>query len=321
MSKNNSKKEFLFAIYLKLHKEILEGEIGVKIEKIHLEKWFKGRKVDMNCITKKGERLLIEWQMDYTSYKNHILQIKELIAVVNDNEKNIILYGMLDFKEELITELMQNVVLFSKKDIRLIFIKINSDVLEQLVEINNMDEPYRLSELVKLDTVGNMFLDKKEINVYNNSLITHAVEDVEDNYSYKEKLLIDIVQRLREDCREISPNVYQYKAVSKNNFGIGAGYEDIGYRVCCDRKGRVSVELCFNAKQKQTFYKLLAINDILEDEFNFILKFDEHYQKIGTYYPIAWFYTDKELMIKRFCRDVKIYLTGFYKYLKQVIEQ
>jgi hypothetical protein len=58
--------------------------------------------------------------------------------------------------------------------------------------------------------------------------------------------------------------------------------------------------------------------NILQNEFNFALKFNDKFTKIGTYYPISWFYTDKELKINRFCIDGKSYLLVFNKHIKRI---
>jgi hypothetical protein len=320
MSIRNSKKEFLFAIHISSNKEIIENELGVEIKDVYLERKFKKRKVDMNCIGKNGERILIEWQMDFGSNKEHMRQIQDLICLAEKDEKTIIVYGMLDYKDDIILELMQDVVFYSEKNIELVFLKIKKEALEILIDINSLDEPDRLKELQRLNNIQDILFDKKSIKISNNSAIVKAVAD--DNiYRWEENLLIKIAKRLREDCFDVSTNVYQYKDVKNCNFVMGAGIEDINFKIACDRKKRVFIELCFYGNKKEIFYKLLDKMDTLQDEFNFILKFDDKFAKIGTYYPISTFYMDKDLMIKRFCRDVKSYLLGFNKHLKQAVEE
>lgn len=52
-----------------------------------------------------------------------------------------------------------------------------------------------------------------------------AVAD--DNiYRWEENLLIKIAKRLREDCFDVSTNVYQYKDVKNYNYVMGAGIAD-----------------------------------------------------------------------------------------------
>jgi|GEM_PF-5892148 len=322
MSIGNSKKEFLFSIYISLNKDIIEKQLGIDIKQVYLEKWVQKRKVDMNCITNEGERLLIEVQMDITSYKEHLRQIQGLIAVANINENTIIVYAMLDFKKDIIMELMQNVVFYSEKNIRLVFLKINTVVLEMLTEINKLGESDRLKELKKLNTVDEIFVDEKDISTYNKLVSINKAKDTEyTTYNYEQRLLIDIAKRLREDCGEVSTNVYQFKEVKNNNFIIGSGFQDIVFKVSSDRKKTVSIQLCFSGNKKEIFYRLLSNQEDIQDYFNYVLKFDEKFEKIWTSYPISWFHSDREIMIKRFCRDVKTYLAGFNKYLKQAIEE
>jgi len=311
----------LFSIFLKLNKNILEEAIGVGIKTIHLEKWFKSRKVDMNCLDINGGRILIEWQMDLSSNKIHYEQIQTLIDDVNENEKTMIVYGGLELKEDIILELMKNVALRSKKTIELIFLKINSDLLPILIEINNMDEMNRIKELDRLKTIERVFVDKKGISVYNCYKTVSA--EIENCYTYEQKLLISLIERLRLDCWDISTNIHQFKRVDNGkNFTLGSNYDDITFRVFCNRKKTVGVALIFSSiKSKKIFYELLdKKRAILDSQFNYILKWDERYQKILSYYPISWFHVEREMMVNRLCREIRSYLIGFNNHIKQAIE-
>lgn len=321
MSKNNSKKEFLFAIFLSLNKKILEEELGVGIRTIHLEKWFKNRKVDMNCTDLNGNKLLIELQMDLISNKVHLEQIQTLIDEVNENDKTMIVYGGLELKEEMISELMRNLALCSEKNIQLIFLKVNSELLPILIDINNMEEVNRIKELDRLKIIERVFVDKKGISVYNS--YKTVSEEIENYYSYEQKLLISLIQRLRLDCWDISTNVHQFKRVDNGkDFTLGSNFDDITFRVFCNRKKTVGVALIFSSiKSKKIFYELLdKKRTILDSQFNYILKWDERYQKILSYYPISWFCCDREMMVNRLCREIRSYLIGFNNHIKQAIE-
>jgi hypothetical protein len=320
ISKNNSKKEYLFAIFIKLNKKILEEELGVKIITIHLEKWFKNRKVDMNCIDVDGGRVLIEWQMDVSSNQTHYEQIQTLIEVANKNEKTTIVYGGLELKEEIISELMRNLVLCPEKNIQLVFLRINYDLLSILIDINNMDEINRIKELDRLKEIDKIFVDKKGISICN-SKNTVSAEIEDNNISYEEKLIISLIKRLRVDSWDISTNVHQYKKIN-GGFTLGAGFDDITFRVFCSRKRTVGIKLVLGSKKtKELFYTLLKKKDILDSEFNYILKWDELHHTISSYYPISCFYRDTQMMVNRLCREIRLYLIVFYGYLKEAIEE
>ena len=186
-----------------------------------------------------------------------------------------------------------------------------------------MEEINRIKELDRLKEIEKVFVDKKGISVYNNNTVPKEIDDNKIIYSYEETLLIDIIKRLRIDSWDISTNVHQFKRLDRGkNFTLGSNYDDITFRVFCNRKATVGVALIFSSiKTKKIFYKLLEKKSMLDSEFNFILKYDERYQKIISYYPISWFYCNRQIMVNRLCREIRMYLTGFHEHLKQAIKE
>jgi hypothetical protein len=320
MSVNGSNKEFLFSTFLKLNQEILEEELGVKIDYIHLEKNFKTRKVDVNgAINGNKERLLIEWQTD-NSFGVHFQQVQELLSISNAHEKTTIVYGCLGAKDNMITELMQTVVFYSEKNIRLVLLTINQDIMPILQEINVIDKTLQIKELERLKTIDRIFVDKKSIEISNN-VSTNLIKEEQENMSYEEELLLSILKRLRIDSKEISVNIHRYKKLTGNNFGIGGGFQGITYKILINRNKIVGVELTFENEGKKLYYSILKNRQAIDDEFNYILKWDKKFQKIGSYYPLSWFYTEREAMVNRFSRDVKAFIIGFDNHLKNAIEE
>lgn len=321
MSVNGSNKEFLFSTFLKLNQEILEEELEVKIDYLHLEKNFQTRKVDMNGSTNGNkQRLLIELQTDTNSFQVHFKQIQELIAIANEDEETVIVYCSLGGKEDIITELMQTVVSYAEKNIRLIFLKINSAVIPILQEINLIDKTLQIKELERLKDIDRIFVDKKSIEICN-SIATTQIREEQEIMGYEEELLLTILKRLRIDCRNISTNVHRYKKISGKHFYIGGGYEGVIFKVLINKKKIVGIELVFDNVGKELHYNLLKNKQVIDDEFNYILKWDKKFQKIGSYYPLSWFYTDREAMVNRFSRDVKAFIIGFDNHLKKAIEE
>lgn len=319
MSINGSNKEFLMSTFLKLNKEILEEELGVKIDYLHLEKNFKRRKVDMNgTINGNKERLLIEWQTD-NSFGIHFKQVQELIAIANENEKTVIVYGSLGAKEDIITELMQTVVSYAEKNIRLIFLKINSAVIPILKEINVIDKTLQIKELERLKDIDKIFVDKKSIEICNN-VSTNLIKEDQEIMGYEEELLLSILKRLRIDSKEISVNIHRYKKLTGKNFGIGGNYGGITYKVLINKKKMVGAELAFDNEGKEIYYKLLSSKETINDEFNYTLKWHTKFEKVGVYYPISFFYTDREMMINRLCRDTRRLIIEFNKHIKEIVE-
>lgn len=320
MSINGSNKEFLMSTFFKINKEILEEELGVKIDYLHLEKNFKSRKVDMNgSINGNKERLLIEWQTD-NSYPVHFKQVQELIAIANADEITTIVYGSLGAKNDMITELMQTVVFYAEKNIRLILLKINSAVIPILQEINVIDKTLQIQELERLKDIDRIFVDKKSIEISNN-VSTNLIKEEQEIMSYEEELLLSILKRLRIDSKEISVNIHRYKKLTGKNFGIGGNYGGITYKVLINKKKIVGAELAFDNEGKEIYYKLLSSKETINDQFDYILKWDQKFEKVGVYYPISFFYTEREIMINRLCRDTRRLIICFNNHIKQIVEK
>lgn len=311
----------MFSTFLRLHKEILEEELGVKIDYLHLEKSFKSRRVDMNgSINGNKERLLIEFQTDTNSYQVHFQQIKELIDSANIGERTTIVYCSFGAKEGMITELMQTVVSYAEKNIRLIILKINSELIPILQEINIIDKTLQIQELERLKDIDKIFIDKKSIEVCN-CMSTPPIKEEQEIISYEEELLLSILKRLRIDSKELSVNIHRYKNLSGKNFGIGAGYAGVMYKILINKKKIVGTELSFDNEGKEIYYKLLSSKETINDEFDYILKWDTKFEKVGVYYPISFFYTNREMMINRLCRDTKRLIIDFNKHLNKAVKE
>lgn len=319
MSVNGSNKEFLFSTFLKLNKKILEEELGVKIDYLHLEKNFKSRKVDMNgSINGNKERLLIELQTD-NSYPVHFKQVQELIAIANADEITTIVYGSLGAKDDMISELMETVVFYAEKNIRLVLLTINQDIMPILQEINVIDKTLQIREFERLKDIDKIFVDKKSIEICN-SIATNLIKEEQENMSYEEELLLSILKRLRIDSKEISVNIHRYKKLTGKNFGIGGNYGGITYKVLINKNKTVGAELTFDNEGKEVYYKLLSSKETINDEFDYILKWHTKFEKVGIYYPISFFYTDRQMMINRLCRDTRRLIICFNNHIKEIVE-
>lgn len=323
MSRNNSRKETLFSIYIKINQHKLERALKLEFRTLVMEKWCDNRRIDMIGIDMLGRKIHIEWQLD-SNFKNHFIQIQDLIVSAKKYESTVIVWGAIGNREDLYIELLQTVALNSEKNIGLIFLQINDEAISILSEINQMKQLEQIGHLDRLNLVEPIFTDIKGIKNYNSSKIMKAEieEPTNMSYTYEEKLLVSVIKRLREDFKECA-NIYQYKNIkSKKNFSIGSGFQDINYKISFDRRRRVSIELVFsNPINKSIFNRLFeeVEKEKIDNEFNYILKWDRNYHKIGTYFPNSSFVNPN--MVKIFCRIVKLYIIGFDKHIREALEE
>lgn len=315
-----SKKEALFNVYLKLNK-VLEKECEIKFRELELEKSIgNNRRVDMEGILYDNTRFYAEVQIDKT-YSRHMQQIKHLISISDNGEKTVIAYISTDFREDEIKGLMKCVIDLDKKNIELIFLTINKEVVNLLEEIDNYKSTEQVRALKKLDNINKLFIEKRFLKIQDNNRINEAISLYrESHFNYEERILKNILIRLREDCRDVSLNLHYHKEViGRKFFVIGLGIDSLVLKVVsADKKGRIGVELIFNGvKNLRLLEKFTAIKDKIDDEFNYILQWDLEHNKIGTYYHKIEF--KKDNMVNRLCRDIKEYLIKFPNFIEKVL--
>ncbi len=314
-----SKKEALFNVYIKLN-NVLEKECDIKFREVELEKNIgNNRRVDIEGILSNNARFYAEIQIDKT-YSRHIQQIKDLISISANDEKTVIAYISTNFRDNEIRELMQYVINLDKKNIELMFLKVNRDVVKILEEIDNYQSTEQVKALKKLEFIDTLFIEKKSMKIEDNNICINELENLDKDtcLTYEEQILKRILVRLREDCRDISLNIHYYKEIiGRKFFIIGLGIDSLVLKVTsADKKGRIGVELIFNGtKNIRLLEKFIIVKDKIDDAFNYILYWDLAHNKIGTYYHKSEF--KKENMVNRLCRDIKEYLIKFPSFIEE----
>lgn len=313
-----SKKEALFNVYLKLNK-VLEKECEIKFRELELERNIGNyRRVDMEGILYDNSRFYAEVQIDKTCSR-HMQQIKNLISISANDEKTVIAYISTHFRENEVKELMQYAINFDKKNIELMFLTINKKVVKILEEIDNYKSTEQVKSLKKLDNINKLFTEKRFLKIQDNNRINKVTSLYRESHlNYEERILKNILIRLREDCRDVSLNLHYHKQIiGRKFFVIGLGLDSLVLKVTsADKKGRIGVELIFNGvKNVRLLEKFIAIKDKIDDEFNYILHWDLDHNKIGTYYNKSTFKNDN--MVNRLCRNIKEYLIKFPVFIEE----
>ncbi|NNU78167.1 hypothetical protein [Clostridium estertheticum] len=326
VSFDGSRKEYLYSIYLKKNWGELSKKIGadLKEDDIMLEREYRNerykRYADISGIDEKGRRLFCEIQLS-KSDEIHYNQIVQLIDLGRNEESTVIIWIATGFNSVYITKLMQLIICNSGKNIELVFLALKYDVIELLTEVNQCEQIGQIKMLNRLNDIEEHFILKNGIKNYNGIKVCSAKDiPLQEAYSYKQKILIRIVKRLRQDCGDYG-NTYKYKNVAGNYFIIGAGYGGIDFKITADRKHRIGIVLAFsNVKSKKIYFELKKESKTLNDQFNFMLTWKDEFEQISTFLSFGWF-SDKEKMILIFGRIVKQYLYGFDKYLKEAIDK
>lgn len=321
MSKNGSNREYLFSLYsTKLNPERLEEALKIKFDSVALERWHGERRVDISGIDKNGKKILIDWCLKNFD-KDHFSQINDLISIVTKEEDNLIVAGATSFRNEnYITELMQKVVFNADKNIELVFLQINEEILPVLEIVNKMDCLEQIKRLNDVNFIDKHFEVIKGIKNYNSNktVSSKIIEYSKYEYDYKKRLLIDILETLRVDSPHI--NLYKYKKLDGNSFLIGGGMGEVSYKVRWDKRNRLICEVTFsNNKGREVYCKLLCKKDIIDDYMDYMITWSNNPLKIFTYINPSS-YKDRDRMIKYFCRIVRKYIYGLHKFIIEEIK-
>lgn len=316
MSINNSKREYLYSLFLKFHKDIIEELISEKVDDLILEKTYVTRKVDISCIDIRGRIVLIELGLrpsDYTHYK----QVNELIQqYIEENISIIIIWGALTHNAEYIENILLKII--KHPNVEFFAVGINEEILPILDKINSAQSKHQIEMLDSLLKVKEQFKIYRSLRTNINYDTSQIVKIESLEYTEKQKILIRIIERLRTDCMEY-PNVHQYKNVNSNCFILGSGYQDINFKVTIDRAWVLSIELVFcQSSTKKIFEYLYSNKEEINDKFDYILEWNTKFYKIYTNINrVSSKITDID--INRFCRIVKRYLNNFDDVLKTAI--
>lgn len=157
MSRDNSDKEFYYALYHKFNSGRLEDVLNVKLGEIELDKNFNGRKIDLYSVVDDGRELFMELQLNQSD-NVHLEQIIKIVE--NEDINNILLvWGATEFKNDMI-EVIEQKINESGKNIRFIALRLNEKILDYLNILNDTFINKVIDNLKILDEVENHFTIK-----------------------------------------------------------------------------------------------------------------------------------------------------------------
>ncbi|GGA43261.1 hypothetical protein [Psychrobacillus lasiicapitis] len=266
MSFKGSEKEYLLSLFLSKNKEILEKELNLTLENIQLEKHYPGMKIDMYaCDYNLGTEVFVESLL----LKSNKAHQNKVLKLINMMDKGIIVYLALDFQPKHLEELNQ-VRQSSGKAISIYFLKLNSNILDNLQKLNQMHKLKIYENLNLLNTLNPIQYLVKE------SIVEPIVAKrlVRENKSYDlnsrkgaNEYLLDA---LRNRISYFLP-LHREKANLGNIriISFGAGRSDCNYFISlCDRRNLAFVELRFSDNNSKIY------NSIKEKEINVQERFD-----------------------------------------------
>lgn len=138
MRKNEE--EYFLGKYLVSNKDKLEKVMGIRIKELNLIENRESGSVGIEGEGDAGERIFIKLQLKEDDYSDFIIEVQDLIVCSELGKDNKVVCIVINLDEEVIEELMQDAIFFRKKQIELIFLSINNDVIKIFAEARGIGE-------------------------------------------------------------------------------------------------------------------------------------------------------------------------------------
>lgn len=311
MSFNNSDKEFYYSLYLKFNRQRIEQILNIEIDgDIELDKNFYGRKVDFYSVCKDGRELFMELQLSQSDN----IHLQQLIRIIEQKELNnyVLVWGAMDFKEDMLKEIEQNIN-NSNKNIHFVALKLNAKVMDYLHKLNSMYVNEVIDNLKILDDIRRHFTIKEIFYKLRDEKSVVCKKEIAEVLDLSKKQ--DVVKYLLKELRrQISyyPSIHRNKQLYNNVIILAGGKAGITYACGINRKGYLYLEIRFEENQKQIFESLLEREEEICDELDYMAEFDIENRKIGTYLYCS--HNKRNTLIKQIARMTHKYIQLFSKY-------
>lgn len=284
MSKQGSKKEMIFNLFLKEYPEVIRHIVGISIERIKLEYNSGAQRVDLHGINSDMKiDIYIETQIT-TADEDHLAKTIKLIS--NTAEGYVIWIASRFRKVQYLKEIKNYLKSNPGKYINFYAVEINPEVLECLIWSNKQ---YELDVLNNLEEINKINKPLKIVDFYN-QMPTHHIGnaytgDVEYDFNREDDIKAYFLDKL---CEQIPYylNLHSTKKHAKNCriMQIGAGMDGVMYHCAAiDRRNRAFVEIRFNDSKESWYKAFKSKRNYIRREIHDSICFNDNNRIIGFY--------------------------------------
>lgn len=284
MSKQGSKKETIFTLYLKENPEVIQKIIGIPIEKMKMEYNNGSQRVDLHGVNKDSKiDIFVECQIT-TADEDHLEKTKDLI---NNTAEGYVIWVASKFRKssfiEEIKELLRNC---PRKYINFFAVEIDPEVIERIKILNSQ---YELDVLKNLEFIHQIKQPLELVDSYFQMPPTHIGKAYIGEAQYDFNREDEIKDYMLDQLCEKMPyylNFHSSKKHSQNSkiMQIGAGLEDAMYHSSIqDVRNRTFVEIRFGRSKENWYQYFKGKEDVLRREIHPLIHFHDNNRSIGFY--------------------------------------
>ncbi|SHJ72589.1 hypothetical protein [Alicyclobacillus tolerans] len=269
MSLKGSEREFIFSLYLKEHKSILEDVMGRGMTDPLLESYWQGYKLDLFGYDRAmGTPIVSEiWLGKSDSY--HQERLLKLIDVLD--EGTMLLYLAFGFQVRHVRELEQRVGSGSKP-MKLLLVRITDEIMEPLEKLNSM---HKLEVYGSLGLLGEILNLLRVVQTIEHPLYRHLIpKHIPTDHAFDFKKRVDVNRYLLYRLREAVPNflpLQREKHFIEDNATIilGGGRTGIQFYISArNRRNLAFVELRFDESNRELFQLFATKPWILKEKID-----------------------------------------------------
>ncbi|WDL98864.1 hypothetical protein [Alicyclobacillus sp. ALC3] len=288
MSLKGSEREFIFSLYLKEHKRILEDVVGRGLTDLLLESYWRGYKLDLlGYEAETGIPVISEiWLGRSPGYHQ-----ERLLNLINElDEGALLIYLTIGFQVNHVRELEQHV---SRSDnpIKLLLVRINDQVKEPLERLNAMNKLEIYDSLGLLDEVP------KPLRIV--TTIEHprykflCPKPVPNNHDFDFSKRADVNRYVLYRLREAVPNFLPLQREKhfdeekpNSTIMLGGGRTGVQFFISArNRRNQAFIELRFDRSNSELFQLFSMKPWLLREQIDERVKVGDN--AIGCYFKAS----------------------------------
>jgi len=287
MSLKGSEREFIFSLYLKEHKSILEDVIGRGLTDLLLESYWQGYKLDLLGYDKLiGVPIIAELLLGTTGGYHQ----DKFLSLMKTVDEGVLLYIALGFQIQHVRELEKQVG-SSDRPIKLLLVRISDQVKEPLERLNSMHKLEVYNSLGLLDEVTNPLRIVTTIEHPRYKLL--SPKPVPNNHDFDFSKRADVNRYLLYRLRDAVPNFLSLQREKhfveekpNSTIMLGGGRTGVQFFISArNRRNQAFVELRFDENNTELF-RLFAMKPwLLREKIDERVKVGDN--AIGCYFKVC----------------------------------
>jgi hypothetical protein len=285
MSKQGSKKEFIFTLFLKKYPKTIEKLIGLPIEGIKTEVNYGSKYIDLYAVNSDRRiEIFVENQIKPSDWSDHLKG--KITPLINNISEGYLIWIAARFQQKHIEEIKRILRDNPQKYINFYAVEIQEEVLNRIEYLNTL---YELDVWDNLDTINEIEEKVKLVDCHLQMPKTHIgkVYIGEERYDFKRDDDVKeflAVQLCKKNPRFLNLHANKKHLMNDRILKIGAGLGEVTYFCSAlDRRHRAIVGIRFEYSKLEWYLYFKKNENLLKKNICPNICFNDRYRTISYY--------------------------------------